>query len=103
MDSTGNYKLSNPADTIYISQEDSIFKRNGNYYHISNGWSPPDSLFPYRKETKYYIIDIRKYDSKNWRSRENKYEYDSEIEFKTGRQKLGVPKDLIFAIIEEKI
>lgn len=102
-DSTGYYKLSDPADTIYVWEGDSIFLRNGNYYHVSNGWNPPDSLFPYRKEVKYYIVDIRKYDFKNWSSRENKYEYNSESEFNLGRQKLGVPKNLAFTIIEEKL
>lgn len=102
-DSTRNYRLSNPADTIYISEEYSIFIRNGNYYHLSNGWNPPDSLFPYRNETKYHIIDIREYGLNKWNSREHTYEYKSESEFQLGRQKLGVPDNLNFTIIDEKL
>ena len=45
----GDYLLENPADTIYLAKDDSIYKQDGKWYHISNGWNPPDSLKDYKK------------------------------------------------------
>ncbi len=94
---TGDYLLESPADTIWLSGEDSIYERSGKWYHISNGWNPPDSLRPYRKITYYHIVDIRHYEQKNWDSYKI-YTFDNEAEFINKRHELGVPDDLIFTI-----
>jgi hypothetical protein len=91
------YQLSDPADTIWLSVEDSIYQKNGKWFHISNGWNPPDSLKPYKKITYFHIIDIRQYKRKNWNSYKV-YTFDNEAEFINKRHELGVPDDLIFTI-----
>ena len=92
----GDYLLTNPADTIYLSKEDGIYEKNGKWYHITNGWNPPDSLKPYKKITFYHIIDIRKKKAK-------KYKFDNESEFWAKRQNLGIPKNLNFSIIAKDL
>jgi len=102
-DSTGYYRLSNPADTVYIWSGDSIFRKNGHWYHISNGWNPPDSLFPYKKKTNYYIIDISDSKKNTWNSKERVYKYTTESDFKEGRKNLGVPDELKFNFLDREL
>ena len=92
----GDYLLTNPADTIYLSKEDGIYEKNGKWYHITNGWNPPDSLKPYKKITFYHILDIRTKKAK-------KYSFDNESEFWAKRQNLGIPKNLNFSIIDKDL
>ena len=40
----GDYLLENPADTIYLAKDDRIYEQDGKWYHISNGWNPPNGL-----------------------------------------------------------
>ncbi|WP_299673442.1 hypothetical protein [uncultured Tenacibaculum sp.] len=84
---TNDYKILHPRDTVYLSKEDSIYKKGGNWYHISNGWNPPDSLYPYKKRNYFHIIKVK---------------YDEQIMFKVKSKKrleilkdsLGIPKKL---------
>jgi len=93
----GAFLLSDPADTIWLSDEDSIYKKNGKWYHISNGWNPPDSLKPYKRITFFHLIDIRRYERNNWNSYKI-YTFDNEAEFINKRHELGVPENLTFTI-----
>lgn len=94
---TGDYLLESAADTIWLSGEDSIYQKNGKWYHISNGWNPPDSLKPYKAITYFHIIDIRNYERKN-RDSYKVYTYDNEKEFTDKRHEIGVPDNLTFTI-----
>lgn len=91
------YLLSNPADTIWLSKDDSIYTKNGKWFHSSNGWNPPDSLKPYKAITYYHIIDIRKYSSAQWNSYKV-YTFDNKNDFINKRHELGVPERLSFTI-----
>ena len=95
-DTNGDYLLENPADTIYLSQDDKIYEKDGKWYHISNGWSPSDSLKPYRKITLYHIIDITK-------KRNNKWVFDNEMDFLKEREKLGISKELDFTMVDREL
>lgn len=95
----GDYLLDTPSDTIWLSENDSFYELSGQWYHISNGWDPPDSLFPYKKVTYYYIIDIRGYDLKRWRSEDHVYLLETEAEFLAKRKELTVPDGLAFTKI----
>lgn len=92
----GDYLLENPSDTIYLAKDDGIYEQDGKWYHISNGWNPPDSLKPYKKTTYYHIIDIR---TKNG----EKYKLNNESEFWAKRESLGIPKSLDFSIIDKDL
>ena len=97
------YVLTNPSDTIYISgSDDSIYQKNGKYYHISNGWNPPDSLKPYKKETNYFIIDIRKYNRQKPNSYDI-YELKNENDFIRKRKELKVSEQLTFSIVDSTL
>ena len=97
------YLLTDPSDTIYISgKDDSIFKKNGNYYHISNGWNPPDSLKPYKNETNYFIIDIRKY-KRQQPNNYDTYKFQNENDFLKKRQQLKISDQLTFSIIDSSL
>ncbi len=89
--------LSDPADTIWLSGEDSLYQKNKKWYHISNGWNPPDSLKPYKRITYFHIVDIRQYSSKKMDSYKI-YTFDNEKYFILKRQELAVPADLTFTI-----
>jgi hypothetical protein len=92
----GDYLIENPADTIYLAKDDSIYKQDGKYYHISNGWNPPDSLKGYKEITYYHIIDISTRNGNN-------YKFDNEADFNNKREKLEIPKSLNFTIIDREL
>jgi hypothetical protein len=91
----GTYLLSDPKDTIWLSGEDSIYQKNGKWYHISNGWNPPDNLKPYRAITYFHIVDIRHYRKGDWQSYKA-YRFDNEADFNKKRKDLGVSDNLKF-------
>ncbi len=93
----GTFLLSDPADTIWLSGEDSIYQKNNKWFHTSNGWNPPDSLKPYKRITYFHIVDIRQYTSKKMDSYKI-YTFDNEKDFQIKRQELAVPADLTFTI-----
>lgn len=93
----GTYLLSDPKDTIWLSGEDSIYKKNGKWYHISNGWNPPDSLKPYRAITYFHLVDIRHYKNGDWQSYKV-YTFDNENDFTKKRKELGVSDNLRFTL-----
>lgn len=98
---TGDFELVNPDDRVYLDRDDSIYKKNGKWYHISNGWNPPDSLKPYRKITYYHIIDLRKYDLPNGLYKS--YISNDSAAFQKTRDSLGVPKQLNFTIVKKHL
>ena len=81
------YLLDNPSDTIYLSKDDSIYKKDGKWLHISNGWNGVDSLYPYKGETFYHLIDIRNKEYKL-------YTFDSEQELDSARIVFNIPPKL---------
>lgn len=89
----GDYLLKNAADTIYLSTEDSIYQKDGNWFHTSNGWNPPDSLNPYEAINYYHIIDLRNYKSSDHTSYAI-YKFMDENEFITEKIKLNIPADM---------
>lgn len=96
--SEGAFLLTNPADTVWLSSEDSIYKKNGKWYHISNGWNPPSNLKPYKGTTYYYIVDISKYQSGNSDSYKV-FKFDNEKNFIKKRHELKIPENLTFTIL----
>lgn len=84
------YELTTPADTVFLTPEDSIFSFEGKWYHTKDKWTDPDSLKPYKRKTLYHIIDIRWYPNHGYKV----YTFDNEKDFNTKRFILGVPKDL---------
>jgi hypothetical protein len=96
----GHYLLQDPNDTVYLSRDDSIYMTDGKWYHISNGWSPSDTLKPYKSETLYSIIDIRNYELQTWHGRDKVYTFKSAAGFKRKREELGAPKHLDFTIVD---
>lgn len=102
-DNVEGYLLKNPKDTIYLATDDSIHKKDGKWYHLSNGWNPADSLKPYRKITYYHIIDLRNQNSKKKNLKdENDFKFDNKNDFEEKRKKLGVPNELNFTIFEKE-
>lgn len=99
----GDYLMEDPNDSIYLSPEDSIYQEDGKWYHISNGWSPSDTLKPYKAETLYSIIDIRNYDLQTWHGREKVYTFKSLSEFNKKRKELEVPPNLDFTIVDTSL
>jgi hypothetical protein len=98
------FRILNPADTIYLSKEDRIYQKNGEWYHTSNGWNPPPHLFPYKDSTYFYIVDIRSYENiKAWDIKENIYRLDDQEAFRNKRAELGVSTDLEFTIFNEEL
>jgi hypothetical protein len=90
-----DFLIANLSDTIYLSKDDSVYTKNGNWYHISNGWNPSDSLYPYKKITNYHIIDIRNYNSDNQNGFE-RYSFDNQKDFELKKVELNIPKNLKF-------
>ena len=95
--SKGDFEIKNLADTLYLSKDDRIYQDSGKWYHISNGWNPPDSLKPYKKITYFHIVDIRHYNRKDWKSYKV-YTVDNEADFIKKRHELEVPDELTFTI-----
>ncbi|REE06928.1 hypothetical protein DFQ09_1294 [Winogradskyella pacifica] len=100
---TGNYLLTEPNDTIYLNSDDKYYQKDGKWYHMSNGWNPPNGLFPYKDSTYYHIIDLRNWDSsKKWNS-DNLYRLNSKDEFNKKRIELNVPEKLDFEIVNKEL
>jgi hypothetical protein len=83
------YELKNANDTIYLIANDSVFCRQGTWFHTKDSWTDPDSLRPYKKITLYHIIDLRWYED-GYRI----YTFDNEKDFNNKRFILSVPRDL---------
>jgi hypothetical protein len=82
-----------PSDTL--SNQHSYVKINGKWHGISNGRNRHDELYPDKKVTNYYIIDIR--------TKENIYKFISEDAYNLKRKELGIPNDLIFSIVDKEL
>lgn len=90
-----------PTDTL--GDQHRYVKINGKWLGISNGRNMHHDLFPDRKITYYYIVDIRNYELGKWKSKNNVFKLYSKKEFESKRQELGVPEKLDFTIIDEFI
>lgn len=100
---TGDYILTKPSDTVYLSSDDEYYKKDGKWYHISNGWNPPNGLFPYKDSTYYHIIDLRNWDSsKKWND-QNLHRLNSKEEFDKKRIELNVARSLDFEIVSKEL
>lgn len=98
-----DYMLKSAEDTIWLSSKDSIYEKNGKWYHISNGWNPPRNLFPYKDSTYYYIIDIRNYGNiRDW-DRNSVYKLDNQRDFENKRNELGVSANLDYTIVSKEL
>ncbi len=96
---TGDYLLTEPNDTIYLSSDDRYYEKKGKWYHVNNAWNPPNWLFPYKDSIYYHIIDMRNWDSsKNWNP-DNLYQFKSEERFNKKRTELGIPNSIDFEIV----
>ena len=97
------YYLKKLSDTIWLVEQDSIYEKKGVRYHkeyLSRG-SLPDSLKPNKSITLYSIIDLRNYE----RGNRNFKVYDSmdKKDFIQKRNELGIPNNLDFTIINERL
>jgi hypothetical protein len=88
--------------TIYLSQNDSIFNKEGKWYHTGSTSNIPDNFFPYKDSVYYYIIDIRNYIDVRKRGHEV-YKLDNKNSFEEKRKELGVDEKLDFTIIKDDI
>jgi len=93
-----HYELKDPADTIFLIREDSIYTENDKWYHKLDRWTSPDSLKPYKKLTNYFIIDLR-----NYNEGYKLYKFESEEDFNNKRVSLGVPADLTYSFYDKAL
>lgn len=96
---TGDYFLTEPNDTIYLSSDDKYYEKDGKWYHISNGWNPPKGLFPYKDSIYYHIIDMRNWDSSKKWDDQNLYQFRSKSEFDLKRNELNIPESIDFEVV----
>ena len=100
------YYLRDLADSIWLSKEDSIYQKDGLYYHtnhIHKVYDLPDSLRPDKSVTYYAIIDISHYE-REWAEKSlGVYDSLSKTEFETWRKELGIPEDLDFTWVDEDL
>ena len=102
----GDFEIKNLADTVYLSKDDRIYQDSGKWFHISNGWSPPDSLKPYKRQIFYHIIDIRNYKrQKRYDGAQTYtvYSFDNKEDFDNKRKELDVPDNLSFTIVDQNL
>jgi len=93
-----HYKIKDPKDTIFLNPQDSVYYEEGNWFHVKNDWTDPDSLKPYKRITNYYIIDIRWYDEGY-----KLYSFDNEKDFNKKRFILSVPDDLPYEFYDKTL
>lgn len=101
------------GDTAFFgrrSAPDSIYRIEGQWYHNVGGWTPPDSIRnPYRRITRYYILDLRTFRKHARGSREGTmewletlqdfvHEYATEDAYAEARRRLEVPDSLDFSV-----
>ena len=96
---SGDYKLLDPTDSVYLWEGDSLYQRDGSWYHISNGSAIPDSLHPYRGITNYFVIDLREF-REGERDGYEVHQAVGDEAFHSLRSTLGVPEDLQFTFID---
>jgi len=90
-----------PSDTL--GGQRSYVKIDGEWHGISNGRNIHHNLYPDKKITYYYILDIRHYDKDKWRSSKHLHRFETELEFDRKRQELGVPSAMIFTIVDKEL
>jgi hypothetical protein len=90
-----------PSDTL--ANNHSYVKVNGKWKGISNGRSSHNELFPDKKITYYYILDIRNYGNEAYSINNNLYKLLTEEDFNRKRKELGVDENLDFSIIETEL
>lgn len=90
-----------PSDTL--GDQTSYVKINGEWHGISNGRNMHHDLFPDKKITYYYIVDIRNYDRRNWSGKDNVFKFPTEKQFIQKRKELGVSDELTFTIVDKDL
>lgn len=90
-----------PSDTL--GEQSNYVKIEGQWHGISNGRNTRNDLFPDKKITNYYILDIREYPNPKWRAKEQLYQLQNEAQFQRKRKELGLASDLDFSIIEKEL
>jgi|GEM_PF-1584561 len=96
---SGDYKLLDPTDSVYLWGGDSLYQRDDSWYHVSNGSTIPDSLHPYRGITNYFVIDLREF-REGERDGYEVHQAVGDEAFHSLRSTLGVPEDLQFTFID---
>lgn len=96
---TGDYQLLDPADSVYLWEGDSLYERDGRWYHISNGSAIPDSLRPHKGITNYFVVDLRGYEEGD-RDGYLVHQASNETDFLLLRSRLKVPEDLVFSFVD---
>ena len=99
---TGDFELIDAADSVYLWSGDSIYERDGRWYHISNGSAIPDSLRPYRGITNYFVIDIRNF-IEGERDGYEVHRVVGDSAFLSLRSTLGVPEDIRFVLVDSTL
>jgi len=91
------YQIKDKRFLDYLPKGTNVKTINGKLYHNSLNMSRPDSLYPYKKIKKYYIIDHSKYKNGwinkllNSSSKEyNIYRFNSKEDFRDKLKKLGI-------------
>jgi hypothetical protein len=90
-----------PSDTL--GDQHHYVKINGKWHGISNGRDTHPDLFPDKRITIYYIVDIRNYEKGSWSRKANLYKFGSLEKFQEKRKELGVPTNLTFSIINKEL
>lgn len=90
-----------PSDTL--GDQHNYVKLNGKWHGISNGRDVHHDLFPDKKVTFYYIVDIRNYERGNWSRKTNVYKFDTETTFLQKKKELNIPGNLTFTIINKDL
>lgn len=98
----GDYELKNPSDSAYLQPEDTVYLRDGRWFHRIANPNIPDSIRPDRRLVSYHIVDIRNYEEGE-REGYVKHSYSSDSAFREGRKALGVPPKLEFMIMDSLV
>ena len=99
---SGDFELMDPADSVYLWEGDSVYQRNGRWYHISNGSAIPDSLRPYGGITNYFVIDLRAFEEGD-RDGYKVHQAVGDTAFHSLRSALGVPEHLRFTVMDSTL
>lgn len=90
----GNYEIKELSDSIYLTNNDSIYRLGNKYFHSRKKWDYPDSLFVDKRSIEYHIFDFRK--SKYFGSQDyESFVFRDEVSYLKKKQELKIQKNLI--------